>query len=151
MTDEPREEPRDLRIGIAIARDEFDLVEKLTESELADALRREAQWVDQPYLLLAVADALDQPDAPMSLQLVRSKRGKPKESTFLRDLWVADFVKVNVDNGMKQEAVIAEVQQRLGISRATAMKALAEGRKRQQFVDTIKVYRDELLMDRESK
>jgi len=152
MTGTQQKEPRDLRVGIAITRDYFDLVESLTERELADALRIEAERLEYPHLLLAVADALDHPDAPISLKLVRSKRGAPKaKSTLELDVWVADHVADCVARGMKQEAAIAEVMQRLSVSRATAMKALARGREMRRFIDSLAPLAAEVRKKSESK
>ena len=63
--------------GIAIARDEFDLVEKLDEATIADALRHDARSMDYPHLVLAVANALDDPEAEYQFRLVRNRRGRP--------------------------------------------------------------------------
>jgi hypothetical protein len=128
----------DLRVGIAITRDEFDLVEKLTEAELADALRHQARELEFPQLLLAIADALDNPEAPLRLKLVRAKRGQPgNKGGAIGNLHIAEYVRSRLKDGVKQEAAVAEIRGHLGISRATAMKALAEGRKLLSFVDEL--------------
>lgn len=128
----------DLRIGIEIARDDFDLVEKLTESELAQALRLESEHIDYPHLLLAIADALDNPEAEYQLRLVRNRRGAPsRKGDVLKNIHIAKFVRGRLNQGIKQEAVVAEIREHLGISRATAMKSLAEGRKLLPFTDEL--------------
>lgn len=127
----------DLRVGIAITRDEFELVDELNVRELADAIKVDAAELEHPDLLLAIADALENPDAEYRLELVRNKRGHPRKRNGLRNLEVARFVRNIVSLGEKQEAAIAQVQEAFGISRATAMYALAEGRKLLAFVDEL--------------
>ena len=50
-----------LRAGIAIAHSEFECAPKLTEEQLASALRLESPKMDNPKLLLGIAAALDNP------------------------------------------------------------------------------------------
>lgn len=141
-----------LRVGIAITRNEFNLVEKLTEAELADALRYDARKLKFPDLLLAVADALDNPEAPIRLKLVRAKRGKPrKDGEAMRNQRIAEYVRARLKEGVKQEAVVAEVQAHFGFSRATAMKALKNGREQLPIADELAEIVRELQLKRDQK
>lgn len=115
----------DLRIGIAIARDDFDLVEKVDEATLADALRHEAQALDYPHLINAVADALDDPDAEYRLQLVRNRRGRPVSRNSEADLRRAYYVEWRMRHAhVPFKAAVMDAMEQFDCSRATVFRSL---------------------------
>ncbi len=149
MSGDSRIDPDDLRVGVAIARNEFDFV-PLTEAVLADALRHLAGELKYPHLLLALADALDNPDAPTRLKLVQGRRGKPGSSVPADAiLGLAQWVRSAVAAGEKQEAVIADVCREWGVSRATVMKYLKQGRALLPLVDELRELKKEFDKERD--
>lgn len=119
----------DLRIGIAIARDDFDLVEKLDEATIADALRQEARTLDYPHLVLAVADALDNPDAAYQLRLVRNRRGRPVTRNSEADLRRAYFVDWRMRHAQVPfKAAVMDAMEQFNCSRATVFRSIKRHR-----------------------
>ena len=144
MSEEVSQDPYDLRVGVAIARNEFDLV-PLTEAVLADALRHLAKELEYPQLLHALADALDNPSAPTRLKLVQGRRGTPGSSVPVAEiLGLAQAVRRAVAAGEKQEAVIADVCLDWGMSRASVMKYLKKGRSLLPMVDELREFKEAL-------
>ncbi len=145
-------DPDALRIGVAIARNEFDLV-PLTEAVLADALRHLAEDLVYPHLLHALADALDNPSAPTRLKLVQARRGAPHRSSLPEGavLGLAEAVRHAVATGEKQEAVVAGVCRQWGMSRSSVMKYLKEGRALLPLLDEMRELKRELDLLREPK
>jgi hypothetical protein len=139
----------DLRVGVAIARNEFDLV-PLTEAVLADALRHLAKELAYPQLLHALADALDNPSAPTRLKLVQERRGTPGSSIPMGAiLGLARVVRQRVEAGEKQEAVIADVCREWGVSRSSVMKYLKKGRSLLPLVDELRELKEALDKERD--
>jgi hypothetical protein len=139
----------DLRVGVAIARNEFDLV-PLTEAVLADALRHLAKELAYPQLLHALADALDNPSAPTRLKLVQGRRGTPGSSIPMGAiLGLAQVVRQRVEAGEKQEAVIADVCREWGVSRSSVMKYLKKGRSLLPLVDELRELKEALDKERD--
>ncbi len=123
--DQKNKRSDELRVGIAIARNEFDLVEKLDEKELADALRHDARELEYPHLLLAVADALDNPEAEFRLRLVRSGRGRPKANNSEMHSRCASFVEWRVRHAdIPLKAAVMDAMEQFDCSRATVFRAL---------------------------
>ena len=149
MSGESGIDPDDLRVGVAIARNEFDLV-PLTEAVLADALRQLAGELKYPHLLLALADALDNPAAPTRLKLVQGRRGTPGSSIPMGAiLGLALSVRRAVVAGEKQEAVIADVCRDWGMSRSSVMKYLKKGRSLLPLVDELREFKEALDKERD--
>jgi hypothetical protein len=142
-------DPDDLRVGVAIARNEFDLV-PLTEAVLADALRHLAKELAYPQLLHALADALDNPSAPTRLKLVQGRRGTPGSSIPMGAiLGLSQVVRQRVEAGEKQEAVIADVCREWGVSRSSVMKYLKKGRSLLPLVDELRELKEALDKERD--
>lgn len=142
-------DPDDLRVGVAMARNEFDLV-PLTEAVLADALSHLAKELAYPQLLHALADALDNPSAPTRLKLVQGRRGTPGSSIPMGAiLGLAQVVRQRVEAGEKQEAVIADVCREWGVSRSSVMKYLKKGRSLLPLVDELRELKEALDKERD--
>jgi hypothetical protein len=119
----------ELRLGIAIARDDFDLTEKIDEATLADALRHDARALDYPHLLRAVADALDSPDAEYRLRLVRTRRGRPVSRNGEADLRRAYFVEWRMRQArIPLKAAVMDAMDQFSCSRATVFRSLKRHR-----------------------
>lgn len=119
----------DLKLGIAVARNDFDLVEKVDEATLADALRQIAPLLEYPHLLDAVANALDNPDAELQLRLVRNRRGRPALRGTGTELHKAHFVEWRMGHGQVPfKAAVMDAMEQFQCSRATVFRSLKRHR-----------------------
>lgn len=128
----------DLRVGVAIARNDFDLVEKLDEPILAAALRSCADESQYPHLLYAMADALDHPDAEFRLRLVRNRKGRPnkrlREYDEAQSAYVAQRMAVA---GVPLKAAVMDAMEHFNCSRATVLRSMKRQREWQQETQRI--------------
>lgn len=123
----------DLRVGVAIALDEFDLREHVDEAALALALAlrtiiNEPSKYDE-HFLSALADAFDNPAAEYRLRVVRNRRGRPNKANSDADMSRAYFVEWRMQEaGLPLKAAVADTMEQFGCSRATVFRSLKRWR-----------------------
>jgi hypothetical protein len=131
-----------------IQRDFFQMLDQemeLSEASLAVCLReiagRETSGNITQYFLNGLANLLDSEKAPWQLKLSRKKWAGKFRSVAKNDgeraLWALSVLEFYESEGWPTEAAIAMVGQHLGgLSRASAFKAVKEGRRlRKSFAD----------------
>jgi hypothetical protein len=127
-------------VAVAISRDDFDLVEKLDEATLADALRHDARDLNYPQLVLAIADALDNPDAEYRLRLVRNRRGRPSTQNSDADLRRAYFVEWRMKNrDVPFKAAVMDAMVQFECSRATVFRSLKRRKELSKVIEQLEI------------
>lgn len=121
----------------------------LTEARLAEAIRRVNGTMPLPALALAMIKSLEDPNARVRLKVVQGRRGAPNAVGDLgRAIHVARLVDDGLTTGVKQEALIADISQEMGLGRSTVMKLLKRGR---EFIQSLPELRAASAKARESK
>jgi hypothetical protein len=128
----------DIHKGIAKVKNQFMSSARVTEAEIADALRHQAKLLESPDLLLALANALDKPDSFLRLKLIYTTVGTPRIDHTPLEIEITEFVEQRKKAGEKQEAAVKEAQNHFGLSRSTIMKRLGKGRDRKEIIDGLR-------------
>lgn len=116
-------------IALGAALGVLDYVEIRDEFALAKLLRVVAEDADPgvQLLLRSLADALDHPDAEISLKLLRSKGGRPAEEAkqFNLKFNIAFYVWQRQLLGDPTEAAVADAKEFWNCSRASIFRAIS--------------------------
>lgn len=124
-------------------------LERVTEARLAEAIRRVVGTKPIPPLALAMIKSLEDPNARVRLKVVQGRRGAPNAANELGTaIHVARLVEDGLTTGVKQEALIADISQEMGLGRSTVMKLLKKGR---EFIQSHPEVRAAIAEAREGK
>jgi hypothetical protein len=124
--------PFDLEMAQRVRRDLIDPEQRMPfdATTVASELEAIAKGVadDVSYFLLALADALDQPDAVWRLKLGRARRGRvvTEHEAFVRserDKAIYDEIAERIEGGWPVEAAVAEQMQKRTLSRSSVFAA----------------------------